>query len=157
MLCGLGREGHTADVESIARIRGLRAAPERPNHPEVLVADVASVLELGVERAELALQPTGRGAEDEAPARQRVHGSKLFGEHDGVAVRKDDDAGARRRRCVTPARKPSVVSGSSIRRLYTMSSSLGTMTWSVTQIESKPSASTRSAKVRMPAGSMVTP
>ena len=59
--------------------------PELRNDLEVLVHDLAALLEWHADGIELALIPAGRHAHDQAAPRQKVHAGKLLCEQDRIA------------------------------------------------------------------------
>src|SRR5262245_3562294 len=80
------REAHRAAGEARARHR-----PERADRVDVFVGARAAVLEARADRVELGAEVPRADAEDEPPAREHVEARELLREHQGVALREDDD------------------------------------------------------------------
>src|SRR2546428_352621 len=76
----------------------MSRAPTSATHPSppaaARVGDGAALLERGAERAELRLQIADADAEDQPAVREPVEAGQLLGQHERVALRQDDDAGA---------------------------------------------------------------
>src|SRR4029453_17281765 len=77
----------------LALERALVLTPERAQRLDVLVGTGASAFPRDPEGVELLPQPAHTHAELHAPAGEHVERRELLGEDDGIALRKDEDAG----------------------------------------------------------------
>ena len=86
----------------------MRTRPERPHGGDVLVIARASTLPRDAERRKLLLQPANAQTEFHPASRQLIEGRQLLGQHQGVALRHDENAGsqAQRWRCRSSERQP---------------------------------------------------
>ena len=68
--------------------------PEALQDIEILIHDLAALLERHADGVELAPVPARRHAHEQPAVREKVHARKLLGEDDGIAHRQHQDAGA---------------------------------------------------------------
>jgi hypothetical protein len=95
LLDGLGQRADLAEGVVLApEVHGL-ARPHLPHEADELVGDSPALLVGGsVQRVELFLHPPHARAQDDASAREDVHGGQHLGGDHRIAVRDDEDAGA---------------------------------------------------------------
>ena len=97
----LDRSGVGVDAGEVRVVpleaRGL-LGPERAHGVDVLVGAGAALRERHTDRAHLRFEVAGADPEDQPALRQHVEARHLFGEHQGVALREDDDARAEAQR-----------------------------------------------------------
>jgi hypothetical protein len=79
------------EVREAPVILRVLVVPERLQRIEVLVCHAAALREVGTDGTELRLQVAGADAEHHPTARQHVEGRHLLGEHEGIALREDQD------------------------------------------------------------------
>ena len=91
---GRGSDWMPANGDEAPLIGRLRRRPQRQHRLQVLDGARALVLEGYAERVELRLQVADAEAEDQPPAGHHVDARQLLGEHERIALRQDDDAGA---------------------------------------------------------------
>ena len=106
---GLGGAGSGVGVgepRELAVGRGRALGPERPQRGDVVVEALAPLGEGDAEGVELLLEPPDADAELDPAAGEPVEGGDLLGDHDRVALREDQDAGAEsdRATCGRPRR-----------------------------------------------------
>ena len=118
MTIGIGRctgRGWASTPAKSTKRRGARGARRTRgvHRVEELVGDRAALLEVGADGAELGLEVADADAEREPAAAEHVEAGDLLGQHDGVALREDHDAGREADRRVRAAAHVRASSGSS--------------------------------------------
>jgi hypothetical protein len=152
-----GREPASRDREAASMLdRPRRLRERRDREFEPVVQATSTTMEGGAEGLELLVEPTGGDGHDDPPpdrkSRLVICLSATYGFLCGTI---SADTPSWRRR-VLPARKPSDTSASAIVP-YTGAISAGTMTWSLTQPESKPACSAATATAASPSASSPAP
>src|SRR5262245_6085493 len=82
-----------AKREELTMILWLVLRPDREHRLEVLYRALPLVGERDAQRVELGLQKPDPDAEDQAPAGDNVDARELLRQHQGIALRQDDDPG----------------------------------------------------------------
>ena len=91
---GFGYMTAVGDVVRHVLAVDLLLGPQPVQDLEILVHELAALVERNAERVELALVPARRHAHDQAAVRELVHAGELLGERDRIAQRQHQDAGA---------------------------------------------------------------
>ena len=107
-LCRPRRRGEWLEVDEVTVKLDIAAGPDGAHRCDVLVVACAAPLPRDTERIELFLHPADADAQLDPAAGEVVQRGQFLREHQGVALRQDQDAGAQsqRRRCGSDVGQP---------------------------------------------------